>query len=63
MGLDFLYNIPFSGVLIRSSGAEFLRPDALPGVNHMRRMKCKTVLTIINCLKNLVFQGVKYFLY
>ena len=28
---------------MKSIGAEFLRPDALPGVNHMRVMKYKIV--------------------
>ena len=31
-----LHNIPSSGVLMKSIGAEFLLPDALPGVNLMR---------------------------
>ena len=31
-----LHSIPSSGVLMKSIGAELLRPDALPGVNHMR---------------------------
>ena len=30
-----LHNIPSSGVLMKSIGAEFLRPDALPGVNQL----------------------------
>ena len=34
-----LHNIPSSGVLMKSIGAEFLRPDALPRVNHMRGMQ------------------------
>ena len=29
------HNAPFPGVLMNSIGAAFLRPDALPGVNHM----------------------------
>ena len=33
-----LHTIPSSGVLVKSIGAEFLRPDALPGVNHMHGM-------------------------
>ena len=31
-----LLNIPSLEVLMKSIGAEFLRPDALPGINHMR---------------------------
>ena len=31
-----LHNIPSSGVLMKSIAAEFLRSDALSGVNHMR---------------------------
>ena len=34
-----LHNIPSPGVLMKSIVAEFLRPDALPGVNHMRRIQ------------------------
>ena len=34
-----LHNIPSSGVLMKSIGAEFLRPEALPGINHMRGMQ------------------------
>ena len=34
-----LHNSPFSGVLMKSIREEFLRPDALPGVNHMRGMQ------------------------
>ena len=41
-----LHNIPSSGVLLKSIGAEFLRPDALLGVNHMRGMQYKIVLNI-----------------
>ena len=33
VGLTF-YNIPSSGVLMKSIGAEFLRPNSFPGVNH-----------------------------
>ena len=33
-----LHNILSSGVLMKSIGAEFLRPDAVPVVNHMRGM-------------------------
>ena len=36
IGLDFLFITPSSGVLMKCIGAEFLRPDVLPGVNHMR---------------------------
>ena len=33
-----LHNIPSSGVLIKSIGAEFLRPDTLHGINYINRM-------------------------
>ena len=32
------HNAPFPGVLMKSIGAAFLQPDALPDVNHMRGM-------------------------
>ena len=38
------HNAPFPGVLMKSIGAEFLRPDAFPGVNHMRGMQYQIVL-------------------
>ena len=39
------HNVPSSGVLMKSIGAEFfLRPDALPGVNHMCGMQYQIVL-------------------
>ena len=41
-----LHNIPSSGVLMKSIGAEFLRQDALPGVNHMRGMQYQIVVNI-----------------
>ena len=41
-----LHNISSPGVLIMSIGAEFLQPDALPGVNHMRGMQYEMVLNI-----------------
>ena len=41
------HNTPFPGVLIKSIGAAFLRPDALPDVNHMRGMPYQIVLNII----------------
>ena len=44
-----LQNIPSSEVLMKSIGAECLRPDALPGVNHMRGMKYQIVLNIAFC--------------
>ena len=34
---------------MKSIGEEFLRPDALPGVNHMRGMHYKIVLNIAFC--------------
>ena len=34
-----LHNTLFPGVLMKSIGAAFFRPDALPGVNHMRGMQ------------------------
>ena len=42
-----LHNTPFPGVLMKSMGAAILRPDALPGVNHMRGMQYQIVLDII----------------
>ena len=42
-----LDKIPSSGLLMKSIGAEFLRPDALPGVNHMRGMQYQIVINII----------------
>ena len=44
-----LHNILSSGVLMKSIGAEFLRPDALPGVNQMGGMKYQIVLNIALC--------------
>ena len=42
------HNTPFPRVLIlKSIGAGFLRPDALPDVNHMRGMQYQIVLNII----------------
>ena len=41
-----LHNIPSSGVLMKSIAAEFLRSDALPGVNHMCGMQYQIVLNI-----------------
>ena len=34
-----LHNTPFPGVLMKSIGAAFFRPDALPDVKHMRVMQ------------------------
>ena len=34
---------------MKSIGAEFLRPDALTGVNHMRGMQYQIVLNIALC--------------
>ena len=42
-----IYNIPSSGVLMKSIGAEYFRPDAFPGVNHMRGMQYQIVLNSI----------------
>ena len=36
---------------MKSIGAEILRPDALPGVNHMRGMQYEIVLNIAFCPK------------
>ena len=36
-----LHNSPSSRVLMKSIRTEFLRPDAIPGVNHMRGMQYK----------------------
>ena len=44
-----LHNIPSSGVLFKSIGAEFLRPDALPGVYYMRGMQYQIVINITFC--------------
>ena len=41
---------PFS-VLMRSIGAEFLQPDALPGVNYMRGMQYEIVINVAFCPK------------
>ena len=41
-----LHNIHSSGVLMKSIGSEFLRPDALPSLNHMRGMQYQIVLNI-----------------
>ena len=40
------HNTPFPGVLMKSFGAAFLRPDALPDVNHMRGMQYQIVLNM-----------------
>ena len=34
---------------MKSIGEEFLRPDALLGVNHMRGMQCQIVINITFC--------------
>ena len=41
------HNTPFPRVLMKSTGTVFLRPDALPDVNHMRGMQYQIVLNII----------------
>ena len=41
------HNTPPPGVLMKSNGALFLRPDVLPDVNHTRGMQYQTVLNII----------------
>ena len=41
-----LHNIPSSRVLMKSIGAEFLRSDALPDVNHIRGMQYQIGLNI-----------------
>ena len=46
------HNTPFPGVLMKSIGAVFLRPNALPDVNHMRGMQYQIVLNIISCRKS-----------
>ena len=46
-----LHNIPFPGVLVKSMGAEFFRPEAFSGVNHMRGMQYQIVLNIAFCLE------------
>ena len=42
-----LHNNPFPGVLMKSIGAAFLRPDSLPDVKHMRWMQYQIVINII----------------
>ena len=39
------------GVLMKSIGAQFLRADALPSVNHMRGMQYKIVHNVNNVNK------------
>ena len=52
-----LHNIPSSGVFVNSNGAEFLQPDPLPSVNHMRGMQFQIVgLNIAFCLSIAVVQ-------
>ena len=41
------HNAPFPGVLMKSIGAAFLRPDELPDVNYMRGMQCQIVINKI----------------
>ena len=41
-----LHNIPSSGVLMKSIGAEFFRSYAIPGINHMCH---QTVFFIVPC--------------
>ena len=41
-----LHNTPFPWVLMKSIGAAFFRPDALPDVNHMRGMQVSTKKTM-----------------
>ena len=41
------HNTPFPGVIMKCIGAAFLRPNALPDVNHMRGMQYQIVLNII----------------
>ena len=36
---------------MKSIGAEILRPDALPGVNHMRGMQYQIVLSTTLCVQ------------
>ena len=46
-----LHKIPSSGILKKSVGAVFLRPDARSGVNHMRGMQYQIVINIAFCPK------------
>ena len=46
-----LHNIPSPGGLMMSVGAEFLRPDAFPGVSHMRGMQYQINMTFRKELK------------
>ena len=34
---------------MKSIGTDFLRPDALPGINHMHVMQYQIVLNIVFC--------------
>ena len=45
------HNTSFPRALMKSIGAVFLRPDALPDVNHIRGMKYQIVLNIIFLLE------------
>ena len=47
VGLPLHYIPSSAGVLMKSIGAEFIQPDALPGVYHMRVIQYQTVLNII----------------
>ena len=52
IGLDFpfiTFIVHSSEVLMKSIGAEFLRADALVGVNHMRGMPYRIVINIAFC--------------
>ena len=42
-----LHNTPFPGVLMKSIGAVFFRPDTLHDVNHMCGMQYQIVLNIV----------------
>ena len=42
----FLHSIPSPGVFMKIIGVEVLRPDVLPGVNHMHGMQYQIVLNI-----------------
>ena len=50
------HSISSARVLMKRIGAEFLRPDNLPGVNHMHGMQCQIVLNLTFRLKNKMIQ-------
>ena len=39
---------------MKSIGAEFLQPDVLPGINHMREIQYEIVANVWWCVQNFV---------